>query len=69
MDFIPTIVMIIYNSTWSIIQRIWLMMVRRQSYLVNSKESVVHICDKPYHTNNRKVHKVEAFEGLGNCAF
>jgi len=42
------------------------MMVRRQSDLFNSKESVVHVCDKPYHTNNRKVHKVEAFEGLGN---
>jgi len=46
--------MIIYNSTWSIlIQCIRVMIFRWQSNLVNAKESVLPVCDKPYHTNKK----------------
>jgi len=35
----------IYNSTWS------------QSDLINTKESILTVCEKPYHTNNRILQK------------
>ena len=61
-------IMIIYNSTWSIlIQWIMDMIVRWHSGLVNTKESALPVCDKPYHTNKRKVQKGEEIEVLRNC--
>jgi len=43
-------------------------MVRSQSDQVNTKESILPVCDKPYHTNKRKVQKGEEIEVLRNCA-
>jgi len=40
------------------------MIVRRQHYLVNRKESVRPVCDKHYHTNKRKVQTWEEMEVL-----
>jgi len=60
-------VMIIYNSTWSVlIQWIRVMIVRWQNDLV--KEIVPPVCDKPYHINKSKVQKGEEIEVLQNCA-
>ena len=56
-------IMIIYNSTWSIlIHWIRVMIVRWQSDLVNTKESVLPVRNKPYYTNKRKVQKWEEIE-------
>ena len=52
--------LIIYNNTWSIlIQLIRVMIFSWQSDLINTKESVFSVCDKPYHTNKRIVGKEE----------
>jgi len=62
-------ILIIYNSTWSIlIQWIRVIIVRWQSYLVKTKESVLPVYDKPHHTNKRKVQKWEEIKVLQNCA-
>ena len=62
-------IMIIYNSTWSIlIQWIRVMIFRWQSDIVKTKESTLSGCDKPYHTNKRKVQKRDKIEVLMNCA-
>jgi len=67
MDSPPTVIMIIYYSKWSIlIHWIRVMIVRWQSGLVNIKESVRSVCDKPYHTN-KKVQKGEEIEVFQNC--
>jgi len=51
-------IMIIYNSTWSIlIQFIRVMIVRWRSNVVNTKESELPVCDKKIRTNKRKVQK------------
>jgi len=42
--------------------------VRRKSDLVNTKESILPVCDKPYHTNNRILQKWEELEKLRNYA-
>ena len=42
-----------------LIQWIWVMIVRRHSDLVNTKESMFSFCDKSHHTNKRKVQKRE----------
>jgi len=42
------------------------MIVRRQSDLVNTKLSVIPLSDKPYHTNKRKVQKREEIKALRN---
>ena len=48
-------ILISYNSTWSIlIQRFRVMIVRWQSDLVYTKESILSACDQPYHTNKRQ---------------
>ena len=44
------------------------MIVRRQSDMINTKESVL-VCDKPYHTNKSKVHKEEKIAVFRNCAY
>ena len=44
------------------------MMVRLLSDIVNTKGSVLPVCDKPYHTNKRKVRKGEEIEVFRNCA-
>jgi len=41
---------------------------RWQSDLVYTKESVLPVCDKPYHTNNWILQKGEEIEVLRNCA-
>ena len=48
--------LIINNSTWSILNQ-WntVIIIRWQSDLVNIKESVLPVCDKPYHNNKKKV--------------
>ena len=43
------------------------MIFKLQSDLVQ-KESVLPVCDRPYHTNKRKVQKGEKIELLRNCA-
>ena len=59
-----------YNSTWSnLIQWIGVMIVRWQSDSVNTKESVLPVCDKSYHTNKRILQKGEEIEVLRNNAF
>ena len=40
----------------------------RQFDLVNTKESILPVCDKPDHKNKRKVQKWEEIEVLRNCA-
>jgi len=51
-------IMIIYNIAWLIlIQLIRVKIVMWQSDIVNTKLSVLPVCDKPYHTNKRKVQK------------
>jgi len=40
--------------------------VRCQLTTVTTKESVVSVCNKPYHTNKRKVHTEEMFFGTVN---
>ena len=43
-------IMIIYNGSWSkLFQWISLYIVRWQTDLVNTKESLLPVCDKPYH--------------------
>jgi len=70
MDSSPTSIMIIYDSTWSIlIQWIRVMIVGWHSDQVNTKESILPFCDKPYHTNKRRVQIGEGIEALQNCAF
>jgi len=55
---------IIYNSTQSnLIQ--WI----RVSDLVNTKESVLPVCNKPYHTNKRNIQKGEETKDMRNYAF
>ena len=45
-------IIIIYYSKWSfLIQWIMVMIVRWQSDLVNTNESLLPVCDKPYNTN------------------
>ena len=62
-------IMIIYNITWStLIQWIRIMIVRWQSDLVNTKKSILPVCDKPYHMNKRTVQKGEEIEVWWNCA-
>jgi len=43
--------------------------VRRQSDLINTKESILPICDNPYHTNKGILQKWEQLENLRNYAF
>jgi len=64
-------IMIIYNSTWSfLIQWIWFnMIVRWQSDLLKSKESVIPVCSKPYPMSKRKVQKGVEIKVLQNFAF
>ena len=45
------------------------MIVRWQSDLVKTKESVLPVCSKLYYTNKRKVQKGEEIEVLQNCSF
>jgi len=40
----------------------------RQSDLVNTKECVLHVHDKPYHMNKRSVQKKEVIDVLRNYA-
>jgi len=40
----------------------------KQYDLVNTKESIFPICDKPYHTNKRILQKGEEFKSLRNYA-
>jgi len=47
-----------------LIQWIRVMIVRWQYDLVNKKESILHVCDKPYHKNKKKYRKGEEFEIL-----
>jgi len=42
--------------------------VRWLSDLVNTKESILPVCDKPYYTNNGISHKWEELENLRNYA-
>jgi len=44
------------------------MIVRWHSGLVNTKESLLPVWDKPYHTNKSKVQKEEEIEVLWNYA-
>ena len=44
-------------------QWIWVMIIRWQSILVNTKESILLGCDKPYHTNKR----TKCTERAGDC--
>jgi len=44
------------------------MIVGWQSDLVNTKESVLPVCDKPFYMNKRKVQKGDEIEALRNCA-
>jgi len=61
--------MIIYNSAWSIlIKLVRVMIVRWQSYLVNTKECVVHVCDQSYHTNKSTAQNEKEIEVLRNYA-
>jgi len=61
-----TVKMIIYNSTQSIlIQFIRVMIVRWQSDLVNTKENILSVCDKPYHT--KKVERRGDWSYAGMC--
>jgi len=59
-------IMIIYNSTRSILIQ-WIR-VMWQSDLVITKESVLPVCDEPYHTNKRKVQKVEELKVVWDFA-
>ena len=62
-------IMTIYNGTLSVlIKWIWVMIVRWHFDLVNTKESVLPVCDKPNHTNERMVQKGEEIEVMRNCA-
>jgi len=62
-------IMVIYNSSWSVlIQRIRVMIVRWHSDLLNTKENILPVCDKPYHTNQRRVQKGGKIEDLRNYA-
>ena len=45
------------------------MISRPQSDLVHTKESILPVCDKPYHTNKRKLQKREDIEVLRNFHF
>jgi len=45
------------------------MIVRWQSDLVNTKESILPVWDQPYHANKRNIQKGEEIEVLRNCAF
>ena len=59
--------MIIYNSTWSILIPIDKdYIVRLQSDLVNTKASILPVCDKPYHTKKGILQKWEELENLQN---
>jgi len=42
--------------------------VRWQSDLVNTKESELSVCDKPYHTNNGFQPNGEEIKNVWNCA-
>jgi len=54
---------------WSIlIQWIRVMIDGWQCDLVNKKESILPVCDTPYHTNKQKVQKGEEIKVLRNCA-
>jgi len=44
------------------------MIVRRQSDLVNIKESVLPVCDQPYRTNNGLQQQWEEIKSLRNYA-
>jgi len=51
-----------------LIQLIWVIVVMWQSDRVKSKESVLPVCAKPYHTTKRTVQKEEEIGVLRNCA-
>jgi len=56
------------TSIWSIlIQWIRVMVAGWYSDLVNTKESILLVCDKPYYTNKRNVHKGDEIEVARNC--
>ena len=58
--------MIIYNSAWlNLIQ--WIRVILSRD-LVNTKESVLPVFNKPYHTNKRILQKWEEVENLQNYA-
>jgi len=62
--------MIIYNSTWQIlIQWIRVTILRRQSDLVQTIESVLPVCDKPYHENNGFQQMWAEIKNLWNYAY
>jgi len=42
-----------------LIQWIRIVFVRWQHYLVNTKENILPVCEKPYHMNKRQVQKGE----------
>jgi len=60
----------IMSLLWILIQRMRVMIVRWQSdlHVVNTKESLLPVCDKPYLTTKRKVQQGEEIEVLWNCA-
>ena len=62
-------IMVIYNSTWSILIK-WITgyIIKWQSDLANTKESVLPVCDKLYHTNNGIQQKWEVIKILRNYA-
>ena len=45
-------------------QWIGVMIVKRQSDIVNTKESILPVCDKPFHTKKRKVQKERSLPEL-----
>jgi len=70
-DNSPTVNHDYFNSSWSrLIKWIRVITVRCQSDPVNTKESVLLVCDnnEPYHTNKIKVQKGEEIEVLRNYA-
>ena len=44
-------------------------MIVRFTDLVNTKESILPVCDNPYHTNKGNVQKGEEIGVLRNCSF
>jgi len=63
-------IFIIYNTIWSkFVQWFCVRIVRWQSNLVNTKESIFPVCDDSYHRNKKKVQKGKVIDVLRNCAF
>jgi len=48
---------------------IGVLIIRWQSDLVYTKESILPVCDKPYHTNKNTAQNDEEIESLRNYAF